>query len=108
MLMWAQHTAPAGDPAFFPNLFLRSGAANNHARFADPGLDALLDGFGRESDAERRAEIAARAEQRVFEMAPVVYLLTPVWHVAVSRRAAAYTPWGSDYHIVRPDLRPAR
>jgi len=108
VLLWAQHTAPAADPAFFPNLFLRSGAANNHARFTDSALDALLDEFARESDPDRRAEIAARAERRVFEMAPVAYLLTPVWHVALSRRVAGYTPWGSDYHIVRPDLRPAR
>jgi peptide/nickel transport system substrate-binding protein len=104
LLLWAQHTAPAGDPAFFPNVFLRSGAANNHARFASPALDRVLDRFTTASSAAERAAIAAEAEQIVFADAPVAYLLTPVWHVALSRRLAAYEPWGSDYYILRPDL----
>jgi peptide/nickel transport system substrate-binding protein len=104
LLLWAQHTAPAGDPAFFPNVFLRSGAANNHARFASPALDQVLDRFTTASSAADRAVIAAEAEQIVFANAPVAYLLTPVWHVALSRRLVAYEPWGSDYYVLRPDL----
>lgn len=104
LLLWAQHTAPAGDPAFFPNVFLRSGAANNHARFASPALDQVLDRFTTASSAADRAAIAAEAEQIVFANAPVAYLLTPVWHVALSRRLATYEPWGSDYYVLRPDL----
>jgi peptide/nickel transport system substrate-binding protein len=108
LMLWAQHTAPAGDPAFFPNVFLRSGAANNHARFASPALDVVLDRFAGATDAEARALIAAEAERIVFAQAPVAYLLTPVWHVALSRRLAAYEPWGSDYYVLRPDLRSSR
>lgn len=104
LLLWAQHTAPAGDPAFFPNLFLRSGATNNHARFGSHALDAVLDRFAAASSAEARAEIAAEAERIVFAAAPVAYLLTPVWHVATSRRIVGYEPWGSDYHVIRADL----
>jgi len=108
MLLWAQHTAPAGDPAFFPNLFLRSRAANNHARFASAALDQVLDRFTTASTPADRAGIAAEAEQIVFANAPVAYLLTPVWHVALSRRLAAYQPWGSDYYVLRADLEVAR
>jgi len=104
LLLWAQHTAAAGDPAFFLNLFLRSGAANNHARFSSPALDAVLDRFAAASDPQARAAIARDAEAIVFEAAPVAYLLTPVWHLALSDRLADYEPWGSDYHILRPDL----
>ncbi len=108
LMLWAQHTAPAGDPAFFPSVFLRSGAANNHARFASPALDAVLDRFAAASDFETRMLIASEAERVVFAQAPVAYLLTPVWHVALSRRLAGYEPWGSDYYVLRADLRLAR
>lgn len=104
LLLWAQHTAPAGDPAFFLNVFLRSGAANNHARFASAALDQVLDRFTAASSAAERAAIAGEAERIVFADAPVAYLLTPVWHVALSRRLATYEPWGSDYYVLRPDL----
>lgn len=104
LLLWAQHTAPAGDPAFFLNVFLRSGAANNHSRFASPALDRVLDRFTTASSAADRAAIAAEAERIVLADAPVAYLLTPVWHVALSRRLAGYEPWGSDYYVLRPDL----
>ena len=108
VMLWAQHTAPAGDPAFFPNLFLRTGAASNHARFSSPALDAVLDRLAAASDFEARMLIASEAERIVFAEAPVAYLLTPVWHVALSRRLAAYEPWGSDYYVLRADLRLAR
>ncbi|MGH8429934.1 MAG: ABC transporter substrate-binding protein, partial [Solimonas sp.] len=108
LLLWAQHTAPAGDPAFFPNLFLRSGAANNHVRFASPQLDQVLDKFVTMSDPAERAKIAAEAERIVASQAPVAYLLTPVWHVALSSRVGAYEPWGSDYYVLRADLEVAR
>ena len=108
VMLWAQHTAPAGDPAFFPNLFLRTGAANNFARFSSPALDAVLDRFAATANVEARAEIAAEAEALVFAEAPVAYLITPQWHVATSRRLAGYEAWGSDYYVIRPDLRLAR
>jgi peptide/nickel transport system substrate-binding protein len=108
LMLWAQHTAPAGDPAFFPNLFLRSGAANNHARFSSPDLDAVLDRLATTSDVEARMMIAGEAERIVFAQAPVAYLLTPVWHVALSRRIASYEPWGSDYYVLGADLRSSR
>src|SRR5262249_18244145 len=60
MMLWAQHTAPAGDPAFFPNFFLRSGAANNHARFASVALDQVLDRFAIASSAAERARSLQR------------------------------------------------
>ena len=108
MLLWAQHTAPAGDPAFFPNLFLRTGAPNNHARWSSPRLDALLDRFATTADIEARAEIARAAEQLVFEEAPVAYLVTPHWHVVTSARLRGYEVWGSDYYVIRPDVRLVR
>lgn len=104
LALWAQHTAPAGDPAFFLNLFLRSGASNNISGFASSALDRVLDRFNEVSDPEVRADLAREAEKIVFAGAPVAYLMTPVWHVGLSPRLAGYEPWGSDYYVLRPDL----
>ncbi len=107
LALWAQHTAPAGDPAFFLNLFLRSGGANNFARYSSPQLDAVLDRFATVTDPAERAKLAREAEAIVFADAPVSYLLTPVWHVGLSKKLASYEPWGSDYYVLRPDLKAA-
>jgi peptide/nickel transport system substrate-binding protein len=108
LALWAQHTAPAGDPAFFLNLFLRSGATNNVSRYASPALDAILDRFNATSDAEARVAIAHDAERQIFADAPVAYLLAPVWYVGLSPKLKRYEPWGSDYYILRPDLSVAK
>lgn len=108
LALWAQHTAPAGDPAFFLNLFLRTGGTNNFSRYASPALDAILDRFNATSEPEARATIAREAEEKVFADAPVAYLITPVWHVGLSKKLAGYEPWGSDYYILRPDLKVAK
>lgn len=107
VLLWAQHTAPAGDPGFFLSVFLRSDGANNFARWRSPTFDAVLDRMAAEADGEMRARLAHEAEAIVFADAPVAYLLTPVWHVGLSARLADYRPWGSDYYVIRADL-PAR
>jgi len=104
LLLWAQHTAPAGDPAFFLNLFLRTGAVNNYAGWSDAAFDAVLDQFGSAAALERRIELSREAEAILHKAAPVVFLLTPEWHVALSQRVSAYEPWGSDYFVIRPDL----
>jgi peptide/nickel transport system substrate-binding protein len=104
VFLWAQHTAPSGDPAFFLNSTFRTDAGLNVTGYASPGFDAILDGFADESDPAKRAEIAARAQQKLFEDAPVSFLLSPVWHVGLSKRLSGYEPWGSDYHVLRADI----
>ncbi|MSP67645.1 MAG: peptide-binding protein [Alphaproteobacteria bacterium] len=104
LLLWAQHTAPAGEPGFFLNAFFRSGAGNNHSRFRSPELDALLDRLAATEDPAQQADIARAAQELIFAAAPVAFLLTPEWHVGLSRRLQHYEPWGSDYYILRADL----
>lgn len=105
LLLWAQHTAPAGDPAFFLNAFFRSGAGNNYAGYSSPRVDALLDRFAKLASPAERAATAAEVHRHLFEDAPVSFLMTPVWHLASGTRLDGYEPWGSDYYIVRDDLR---
>ena len=108
IFLWAQHTAPSGDPAFYFTSMLRSGGALNHSRYADPDFDAILDRLVEANDAELRAELALDAQARLFETVPVVYLVSPEWHVGLSTRLSGYEPWGSDYHVLRADIGESR
>lgn len=104
IFLWAQHTAPSGDPAFFLNSMLRGGAALNHARYASPEFDAILDRFATAGDGEKRTEIALDAQAKLFEDVPVSFLVSPDWYVGTSKRLENYQPWGSDYHVLRADI----
>lgn len=104
IFLWAQHTAPSGDPAFFLNSMLRSDGPLNHARYRSDEFDAIIAGFSTSGDIERRAGIALDAQQKLFEDVPVTFLVSPAWHVGVSERLSGYEPWGSDYHVIRPDM----
>ena len=105
LLLWAQHTAPAGDPGFFLNGFFRTGAGNNYSNYNSPRVDALLDRFADAQSAETRAALSADIHRHLFEDAPVSFLMTPSWHLAFGPRIVGYEPWGSDYDIVRADLK---
>jgi peptide/nickel transport system substrate-binding protein len=105
LLLWAQHTAPAGDPGFFLNGFFRTGAGNNYAGYASQRVDALLDRFADSAAIEARTALSADVHRQLFEDAPVSFLMTPSWHLAFRPRIIGYEPWGSDYDIVRADLR---
>jgi peptide/nickel transport system substrate-binding protein len=104
VFLWAQHTAPSGDPAFFLNSTFRTGAGLNFSGYADAAFDAILDGFAEETDPAKRAAIAAAAQAKLIEDAPVSFLVSPVWHVGVSKALSGYEPWGSDYHVLRADI----
>jgi peptide/nickel transport system substrate-binding protein len=102
--LWAQHTAPSGDPAFFLNSMLRSGASLNYAKYASADFDAILDRFATEGDPEKRVTIALDAQAKLFEDVPASFLVSPVWYVGLSKRLQDYQPWGSDYHVLRADI----
>lgn len=104
VLLWAQHTAPAGDPAFFPGLFLATGGGNAFSGWSDAAMDGLVRQLAETDAPAGRVELARRIDARVAEAAPVIPLITPEWHVGLSRRLAGYEPWGSDYYIVRADM----
>ena len=103
--LWAMHAAPGGDGAFVFEQYLRSTGPSNFMSFADRGVDAALDRLREIDAAPARAAALRDIERRVFEQAPIVYLMTPVWHVGLSARAADYVPYPSDYYVVRADLR---
>ncbi|HMB12090.1 ABC transporter substrate-binding protein [Saliniramus sp.] len=104
LFLWAQHTAPAGDPGFFLLLFLGSEGANNYSGWSSAAFDALLADLAQTSDPQARNLIAREAQALIAEEAPVAFLVTPEWHVGKSARLAEYEPWGSDYYVIRSDF----
>lgn len=104
LFLWAQHTAPAGDPGLFLSLFFETGAARNYSGWSNTDYDALIAKLRSEGDSEARIDLAQQAQAVIAEHAPVAFLVTPQWHVGVSKRLAGYEPWGSDYYVLRPDF----
>ena len=108
LFLWAQHTAPAGDPGLFLSLFFETDAARNYSGWSNAAYDSLIADLRAEGDPEARIDLARRAQEMIAAEAPVAFLVTPEWHVGLSPALAGYEPWGSDYYVIRPDLVTAR
>lgn len=108
LFLWAQHAAPAGDPGFLLALFLETGGANNYSGWSNAAFDALVAELRTTGDPAKRIKLAREAQAIVLEEAPVAFLVTPEWHVGLSEKLAGYEPWGSDYYVLRGDLRVAQ
>ncbi|MEM1363293.1 MAG: ABC transporter substrate-binding protein [Pseudomonadota bacterium] len=107
LFLWAQHTAPAGDPGLFLSLFFETDAARNYTGWSNADYDALISELRAEGDPQARIDLALKAQKMIASEAPVAFLVTPEWHVGLSPALAGYEPWGSDYYVIRPDLVPA-
>ena len=108
LLLWAQHTAPAGDPGLFLSLFFETDAARNYSGWSNAAYDSLIAELRAEGDPQARIDLARRAQETIAAEAPVSFLVTPEWHVGLLPALAGYEPWGSDYYVIRPDLVTAR
>lgn len=104
LLMWAQHTLPAGDPLWFLTTFFRSDGSNNHANINSTTIDLYVDMLSRSEGRNERVMLTQTVQDLILEAVPVSNLVTPFWHVGLSERAADYEPWGSDYYVIRSDL----
>ena len=104
LFLWAQHTAPAGDPGFFLSLFFETDAARNYSGWSSAAYDALVADLRIAVHPAERIALARQAQALIAEGAPVSFLVTPEWHVGLSGRLAGYEPWGSDYYVIRPDF----
>ncbi|MFP1644656.1 ABC transporter substrate-binding protein [Pontitalea aquivivens] len=70
----------------------RSNDRGNSAGYANPALDALLDGAAVEMDAEKRAGMYREAEMMINADLPYVYLWVPQDIYGVSRRLKGWKP----------------
>ena len=53
---------------------------------------------------DTKTELAKKAQDIIFEDLPVLYLVDPQWHIALSERLKDYRPYCGDYYIVNTDL----
>jgi len=104
LLLWAQHTLPAGDPQWFLNAFFRSDAGNNFAGLNSSEIDGLIDALGHTETHEARLSATEAAHNAILEEVPVSIVVTPSWHVGFSSLLSSYEPWGSDYYVIRADF----
>ena len=104
LLLYAQHTAPTGEPAFFLNQFFRSNGASNYTKLNDPKIDSLLDELGKEQDKEKRYEYAKEIQGLVHESLPILFLVDPQWNIGVSDKLKDYEPYCGDYYLVNNNL----
>ncbi|MDO4720307.1 MAG: ABC transporter substrate-binding protein [Peptostreptococcaceae bacterium] len=104
LILYAQHTAPTGDPSFALNQFFRTGEGKNHSKYSSEKMDSLLDKLGSEQDQAKRTELAKEIQNLIFEDLPVLYLVDPQWNIAVSERIEGYQPYNGDYYIVNDQL----
>ena len=101
---WAQHTAPTGEPTYSLSQFFRTGAAYNSNEYSNEKVDALLDQMGALPAGEEKDNLAKQVQQIISEDLPVIYLVDPQWHIAVSDKLANYEPYNGDYYVVNAEL----
>lgn len=103
LILYAQHTAPTGDPSFFLNQFFRSEQAKNFSRYNSAKVDELLKEMG-SVDFDKKISYAKDIQEIIFTDLPVLYLVDPQWHIALSDRLKNYKPYCGDYYIVNSEL----
>lgn len=104
MAFYAQHSAPTGNPTYFLNQFFRTAGSKNNMGYSNEALDQLLDEMGYLPLDEEMYGKAKEVQNILFEDLPVLLLLDPQWHVAVSEKLSDYQPYGGDYFIVNNQL----
>lgn len=104
IIFYAHHTAPTGDPGFALNLFFRTDGGKNTMGYSNPEVDAMLDKMGELPAGKERNELAKNVQKTVSKEYPVILLIDPEWHIAVSEKLKNYEPYCGDYYVVNPEL----
>ncbi len=79
------------DPSNFLDVLFHSGGANNHAFYADPAVDRLLEEARTVLDETARFALDADAERLIVAAAPLLLLYHPITYVMHDRRVHEYT-----------------
>ena len=101
---YAQHTAPSGEPSAFLNMALAPGGSRNYAGYESEDVNAKLAEMGTTEPGEARNQLSKDIQAIVAEDLPIIYLVDPQWHVALSDRVANYEPYCGDYYVVNAEL----
>ena len=101
---YAQHTAPSGEPSAFLSMALAKGGSRNYAGYENADVKSKLDEMGKTEPGAARDQLSKDIQAIVAEDLPIIYLVDPQWHVALSDRVANYEPYCGDYYIVNAEL----
>ena len=101
---YAQHTAPSGEPSAFLNMALVKDGSRNYAGYSNDEVDALLAKMGETEPGADRDQLSKDVQAIVAEDLPIIYLVDPQWHVALSEKVADYVPYCGDYYCVNAEL----
>ena len=104
ILLWAQHTAPSGEPGYFLNQFFGKDGGNNKNGYASDDMESVLEKMGTLEPGDERDLLARHAQEIIYQDLPIIYLVDPQWHIAVSDKLAGYKPYCGDYYIVNAKL----
>lgn len=105
IVLYAQHSAPTGDPAYFLNQFLRTNEAKNTMGYSSKEVDELLNKMGVLEYGKESIAIAKKIQEIVYDDLPIFYLVDPEWNVALSDRLKNYRPYCGDYYIINSELK---
>lgn len=78
MHLQAWGVAPSGDPAYFPETTVKTGAGSNIGGYSNPELDRLLDEGRQTFDTEKRKAIYDEVQEILNREAPLI----PVFHAS--------------------------
>lgn len=104
LILYAQHSAPTGDPAYFLNQFFRTNGSKNVMSYSSQDVDTLLDELGKLSFGEETIKISKKIQEKIYEDLPVLFLVDPEWNIGVSERLKNYRPYSGDYYIINSEL----
>lgn len=105
LCFYAQHTAPSGDPAYFLRMaFFPTEGGNNYTRYDSEEFQDVVNQMNDLPLGEERDALARRAQEILYEDLPVIYVVDPQWHIAVSDRLDGYKPYCGDYYVVNSQL----
>lgn len=104
LALYAQHSAPTGDPSYFLNQFFRTGGSKNNMKYSSKEIDGLLDKLGTLEFGEESIQLTKEIQEKIYQDLPMLYLVDPEWNVAFSERLKDYRPYSGDYYIVNAEL----
>jgi hypothetical protein len=77
----------------------------NFAAVNSATIDGLLDDLALAGHANNaRINAASAAHSQILGEVAVSNLVTPMWHIGVSKCLSEYDPWGADYYVIRADF----
>lgn len=104
LVFYAQHTASTGEPAYFLRLGFFPDSSSNFSRYNSEEFQNVVNAMGELPLGEKRDALAKEAQGILYKDLPVIYVVDPQWHIAVSDKLKEYTPYCGDYYTINSEF----